>query len=66
MPDKLTIGFIADILYFKGILNYEEIDAIFDAKTAEDLQAIVDKIMRSEFSAYKRGEHYEQSDRIAE
>ena len=59
--DKLVLGFIADILYYKGIICYEEVEAIFDASTPQDLQVIIDKIMNQEYSVYKRGEHYEQS-----
>ena len=61
MFDKLTLGFIADLLYYKGILCYEEVEAIFDAKNASDLQVIVDKVMNQEFNVYKRGEHYDNS-----
>ena len=59
--DKLTLGFLADVLYYKGIICYEEVEAIFDAKNAQDLQVIIDKMMNQEFNPYKRGEHYDQS-----
>lgn len=56
MPDKLTIGFFADVLYLKGILCFEEFEAIQSAKSAEDLGDIFEKMMRGEFNVYKRGE----------
>ena len=59
--DKLVLGFICDILYYKKILCHEEIEAIYDAETPHDLQRIIDKIMNQEYNVYKRGEHYEQS-----
>lgn len=56
--DKLTIGFIADILYIKGILYYDEFDDIMNAKQPSDLQDIVEKMLRGEYSAYRQGEGY--------
>lgn len=60
--DKIVLKFFADVLYLKGYLYYEELEAIYDAKTPEDLDAIFEKMMRGEFSAYRKGEAY--GDRI--
>lgn len=57
MDGKLAIGFIADVLYFKGIINAEELEAIYDVKNPSDLQIIVDKMVRGEYFG-KRGEGY--------
>lgn len=54
----LAIGFIADILYLKGIILYEEFEDIMSAKDPADLQVIIDKIIGGKYNAYKRGEGY--------
>lgn len=56
--DKLTIGFVADILYLKGIIGFEEFQDILNAKEPSDLQSIVDKLIGGKYNAYKRGEGY--------
>lgn len=56
--NQLSIGFLADILYIKGIICYEEFDAMQKATQASDLNVIVDRMLRSDFNVYKRGEGY--------
>jgi hypothetical protein len=56
--DKLAIGFIADILYIKGIIFWEEYDAIMNATSPSDLEVIVEKLLRGDFNVLKRGETY--------
>jgi len=51
---KLALGLIADILYMKGILCYEELDAIYNVKDAEDIDKVSDKIIRGDFNVYKQ------------
>lgn len=54
--DKLTLGFLADLLYCKEVICYEEFEAIQAATQPSDLDVITDKILRGEFNVYKRGE----------
>jgi hypothetical protein len=56
--DKLAIGFMADILYLKGILCWEEFEEIQRITEPADLQKFVDKFIGGEFNVYKRGEIY--------
>lgn len=56
--DKTSIGFIADILYIKGFLCWEEYEAIQEAVTPQDIHHIVDRMLRGDFNVYKRGEGY--------
>jgi hypothetical protein len=58
MDGKLVLGFIADVLYMKGILNADEMDDILDARTAPDLSKIFDKMMDGEYHGNRRGEVY--------
>jgi hypothetical protein len=55
--EKLTLGFMADVLYIQGLIPYEMFEAIQDVKTANDLEDIVERMLRSEFNLFKRGEH---------
>lgn len=56
--NKLAIGFIADVLYIKGVICYEEFEDIQNAKHPSDLQDIVEKMLRSEYNLHMRGEGY--------
>ena len=56
--DKLAIGFIADLLYLKGFLCWEEFEAIQNMEKPEDMTAFIDKLIGGEFNVYKRGEVY--------
>lgn len=61
MFDKTAIGFFADVLYIKGFLSFDEFEAVMNAKTTSDLGDIVEKLLRGEFSAYRKGEGYVRS-----
>ena len=56
--DKITLGFLTDVLYIKGIICFEEYEEIMDSSTAPDLDKIVEKMLRDEYNVYKRGEAY--------
>lgn len=56
--DKTSIGFLADILYIKGHISFEEFEAIQDVNHPSDLDVIVDKMLRGEFNGHRRGEGY--------
>ena len=56
--DKITLKFLADVLYIKGIICYEELEDIMDVKTPFDLDNIVEKMLSDEYNVYKRGEGY--------
>lgn len=56
--DKLVLGFMADVLYIKGLIYYDEYEAIMDVKQAEDLQEIVERMLRGDYRGYKKGETY--------
>lgn len=56
--DKTLVGFLADVLYMKGIVCYDEFEAIMDAKNEQDLGNVVERMLRGEFNVYKKGESY--------
>lgn len=56
--DKTVVGFLADVLYIKGVICLDEFEAIMDASNAEDLGVIVERMLRSDFNLFKRGEAY--------
>lgn len=56
--DKILIALLGDILYEKGIICFEELDALFNIKTVEDVQTFTDRLLRGDFNVLKRGEHY--------
>ena len=56
--DKVVIGFLADILYTKKIICFEEFEDIMQAKEPSDLDAITDKMLKEEYNVYKQGESY--------
>lgn len=56
--DKLLINLFGDILYSKGVINLDELDGLLELRTAADLDVYTEKMLRGEFNAYKRGEHY--------
>lgn len=56
--DKMVLKFMADILYVKGILCVEELEAIDNVRTPADLDAVFERILRGDFNVYKRGEVY--------
>ena len=48
MDGKLVMGFLADVLYIKGAICFEEFEAIQEARNAEDIAQVVEKMLRSE------------------
>lgn len=54
--DKIVLKFIADLLYVKGMLYFEEFDAIMNVKSPSDLDDIIDNMMREVYSPYKKGD----------
>lgn len=58
--DKIVIGLLADILYTKEIICFEELEALYDMKTPNDVYTFTERMMRGDFNVYKRGEHYLQ------
>lgn len=54
--DKTVLGFIADVLYYKGIFCYEELEAIMNAKNEVELGEFIEKLNRGEFNVLKKGE----------
>ena len=59
--DKVAIKFIADLLYAREILYYDEFEAIMDACTPEDLDRIIRRMLDGEFKNYRRGETISKS-----
>lgn len=55
---KLALGFLADVLYIKGIICFEEFEAIQEVTQPSDLNDIVEKMLRGDFNAYRKGEGY--------
>lgn len=58
MTGKSVLGFIADVLYIKGVINYDEYESIVECKDDVELGVIVERLLRSDFNAYKKGESY--------
>lgn len=61
MDPKVLISLFADIMYEKGMLCYEEMEALLDIKSVEDTYAFSEKLLRGDFNVYKRGEIYLES-----
>ncbi len=53
--DKISILFFADVLYVKGIIDIEEYEDIGAVVEPSELDIIVDKMLRGEYSK-RRGE----------
>jgi hypothetical protein len=58
MLDKLVLGFIADVMYLKGIICFDELEAINEVRNAEDLGVVFERMMAGDFNVYKKGESY--------
>lgn len=56
--DKVAIKFIADVLYCKDLLFFDEYEAIMDCKSPQDLDNVIDKMLRGEYSGHYKGESY--------
>lgn len=55
---KLAIGFLAEILYIKGYICFDEYDDIMNIKCPTDIDLIVEKMLTDQYNVYKRGEAY--------
>jgi len=55
--DKILLKFFADVLYLKGIICYEEFEAILDCCTPHDLDVVFERMMKEDFNYYARGEN---------
>lgn len=55
--DKIILKFIADVLYLKGIICFQEFEAIMESTNPSDLDAIVERIFREEYNGYIRGDY---------
>lgn len=56
--DKAVLKFLADVLYIKKIICFEEFEAIMESKNPLDLDDIVEKMLKEEYNVYKQGESY--------
>lgn len=54
--DKVILKFFTDVMYLKGILCYEELDAIMDCANHNDLDCVFESMMKEEYNNYKRGD----------
>ena len=53
--DRVSLKFIADLLYIKGDICFQEFDDIMNASEPQDLDNIIDKLIRGDYNVYKRG-----------
>lgn len=54
-----AIQFFANAMYLKGLIYYDELQDILDAKNDEDFDVIFEKMFRDEYRPnMKRGEAY--------
>jgi hypothetical protein len=58
MDGKVVLGLLADILYIKGHICYDEFEALQEVRNEHDVYAFTERLLRGEFNVYKRGEHY--------
>lgn len=56
--EKTILGFVSDVLFLKGVVCYEEYEAMQAAKSHEDVNEIVEGMLRSSFNQFKRGVHH--------
>lgn len=56
--DKTVLGFLADVLYLKGIICYDELEAINEVKNEKELGEVFERMIRGNFNVYKKGETY--------
>lgn len=55
--DKVTLKFLADVLYIKGVFCIEELEDVMNACNPSDLDVIIDKMLDDKYYP-KRGETY--------
>lgn len=58
MDGRVSIQLMADILYIKGIICLDELEALLDIRTSKDAEQFTEKLLRGDFNAYRKGEHY--------
>ncbi len=56
MDVKVILKFIADLLYLKGYICYQEYNDILSCNCCEDLDFIVEKNIRGVYNVYVQGE----------
>ncbi len=56
--DKIVLKFFADVMYVKGYIYYSEFEAIMNSCTPQDLDDIVERMLKDEYKGYTRGEGY--------
>ena len=54
--DKILLKFIADVLYLKEVICFDEYEGIMEVQKYEDLDIVFEKMMKEEYNAYRRGE----------
>lgn len=54
--DKILLKFVSDVMYLKGVINFDELEDIMNCCDAFDLDMVFDKMMRGEYNAYRRGD----------
>lgn len=58
MDGRVSIQLMADILYIKGIICLDELEALLDIRTSKDAEQFTEKLLRGDFNVYRKGEHY--------
>lgn len=58
MDGRVAIQLLADLLYIKGIICYDEFEYLLDIRTSKDAEQFTEKLLCGDFNVYKRGEHY--------
>ncbi len=48
--DKVILKFVADVLYIKECICYDEFHAIMNATNHNDLESIVERMLREDFN----------------
>lgn len=60
LNNKEILKFLADVLYVKGIICYEEYEDILDVSGGDGLEEIIEKMLNDGYNIYRRGECYVQ------
>lgn len=58
MDGRVAIQLVADLLYIKGIICYDEFESLLDIRNSADAEGFTEKLLCGDFNVYKRGEHY--------
>ena len=54
--DKTVLKFFADVMYLKGILCYDEYDAIMSCCDGDDLEDVFENMLTDQYNIFRRGE----------